>query len=873
MAIARGLIRLSSWIVPGGRRGDWRREWLAELEEGAARGRSTLRFALGAPVHALALRAEGWRPGPLASDLRFGVRMLRRRPGFAAAAIVTLGLGIGATTTLFSVVYGVLLAPLPYRAPDRLVQLWETNPLFNWDDTNRATVAPGNLLSWRERNRVFQDIAWYMGSGSREAGLTSVTLGGARPERIQAVLVSANFFDVLGVGARLGRTFVAGEDLPGHEHEVVLGDRFWRAQLGADPSVLGRTVMLNGVGFTVIGVMAPSFAFDRAATELWLPLPMDRAQARDVRRPHYFRAIARLRPGVTLGQARADLVGIAADLAREYPDTNRQMGVNLGPLDDWVVGQTQRPLWLFMAAVGLVLLIACANVANLLLSRTSERVREMSLRAALGAGRGRLVRQLLVECLVVASAGTFVGVALAFGALRAFVRLSPAGLPRLDNVGLHPAVLAFAVGLTGLTTLLVGLWPAFQAARRDLRAGLGDDARVTPGRSRRFRQLAVGAEVALAGVLLVGAMLTLRSFRALVTTDPGIPVDRLVSAKVSLPDVGYDKAGQADAFFQAVSARLRELPGIDGAGGTARLPLAGSAWTGDLFIEGQPSVRYRELRHKSVTVGYLEAVGVPLVAGRTIGAADQAGAPLVVVANEALMRRFFPAGDAVGQRIAFDQPGRGVRWRTIVGVVGNEPQDGLGEPAMPEVYDASPQEETGAMAFMVRSALPPGEVVSDIRQVVHDLDPSLAVYDAGPFAMDVDHSVERPRFAASVMALFAGVALLLAAVGVYGVAAYAVSARTREIGVRIAFGATSGDVMRLVVGQQLRVIVLGLIGGAALALAASRAVASLLFGTRPTDLASYGLALGLLLLAGVAASVVPVRRALRVDPVTALRAD
>jgi putative ABC transport system permease protein len=873
MAIARGLVRLSARIVPGSCRDEWRREWLAELEEGAARGRSTLRFALGAPVHALALRAEGWRPGPIAADLRFGVRMLRRRPGFAAAAIVTLALGIGATTTLFSVVYGVLLAPLPYRAPDRLVQLWETNPLFNWNDTNRATVAPGNLLSWRERNHVFQDIAWYLGSASREAGLTSVTLGGARPQRLQAVLVSANFFDVLGVGARLGRTFAAGEDLPGHEHEVVLADGLWRAQFGADPSVLGRTVTLNGVGFTVIGVMAPSFEFDRAATDLWVPLAMDRAQARDVRRPHYFRAIARLRPGVTIGQARADLVAIATDLAREYPDTNRQMSVNLGPLDDWFVGQTRRPLWLFMAAVGFVLLMACANVTNLLLSRTSERVREMSLRTALGAGRGRLVRQLLVECLVIASVGTVVGVALAFGALRAFVRLSPPGLPRLDNVSLHPAVLVFAVALTGLTTLLVGLWPAFQAARRDPRAGLGDDGRVTPGRGRRFRQLAVGAEVALAVVLLVGAMLTLRSFRALVTTDPGIPVDRLASAKVALPAVGYGEAGRADAFFETASARLRALPGIEAAGATARLPLAGSDWTGDLFIERQPDVHYRELRHKSVTVGYLEAVGLPLVAGRTIRATDQAGAPPVVVANEALARRFFPAGDAVGQRIAFDQPGAKVRWRTIVGVVGNEPQDGLGEPAVPEVYDASPQEETRTMAFVVRSPLPPVEVASDIRQVVRGLDPSLAVYDAAPFTTVVDHAVARPRFAASVIALFAGVALVLAAVGVYGVAAYAVSARTREIGVRVAFGATSGDVLRLVVGQQLRVVVLGLIAGAGLALAGSRAVASLLFGTRPTDPASYALAIGLLFLAGLAASVVPVRRALRVDPVTALRAD
>ena len=868
---ARALVTCSSWLAPADTRAGWRREWLAEVQAVAAAGQmAPMRFALGAPRHALALRVAAWRPSLVLADVRYGVRWLRHRPLFAATSIGTLAIGIGAVTAMFAIVYGILMKPLPYRDPSRLVQLWEANPLFNWTE---ATIAPGNAISWRERNHVFEAMAWYSGSASRAAGTADLTLDGDPPQHVLGMGVEANFFDVLGAPAVIGRTFAPGEDVPGKQHEIVVSDAFWRTHFDADRSVIGRQVRLNGVGFTVIGVMPASFHFDLAPADLWLPLAVKVDDLREVRRPHWMRVVARLKPGVTIAAAQADLTSIAEALAREHPDTNRLMSAGVGPLDDWFVGPVARPIVALFAAIALVLVIACANVASLLLVRASERSREIAVRAALGASRGRIVRQLLVESCVLAMAGAALGIAVAEGLLRIFRALAPAGVPRLDEIALSPAVAAFAAGLAGLATIGVGLVPAWHSARESVRRHLGDGQRTTAAGVHRVRRMLVAGEVALAVVLLVGALTALRSFRALVSVDAGFPADGLIVAKVSLPGSRYGADGQAAAFFDTFTGRLRAEPGVQAAGATIALPLEGSAWTGDLFIERQPSLHGRELRHKSVTPGYLEALGVPLLAGRTIAESDRAGTTLVVVANAAFARTFFPKGDAVGARISFDDPNppHPQKWTTIVGVVGDERQDSLAVPAVPEVFQAEAQEEFSAMTIAVRSARPAADVLSAIRRDLRAMDPQLALANAAPFRELESRSVTAERAVAAAIAVFAACALLLATIGVYGVAAGAVAGRLREIGIRLAFGATGRDVVGLIVRQEFAAVAVGLAAGGLAAAGAGRVVGTMFYGVTGHDARSFAGGALVLLVAGALACLLPARRALRVDPATTLR--
>jgi putative ABC transport system permease protein len=867
MRLAVGVIKAASRIVPVDQRAEWRREWLAELQVRP----TALRFALGAPLHAIWLRQEAWRPELLMTDVRFGLRQLRRRPGLTTAAILILAIGAGATTAMFSVVYGVLLKPLPYRDPAGIVQLWEVNPRFNWTEAN---IAPGNLLSWRERNRSFTDIAYYYGSGSRDAGLSSLTLGGADPVRVLGLAVSTTFFDVLDVRPARGRAFLPGEDETGRHRVLVLSDRFWRSHLGGDPNVLDASVILNGFAHKVVGVMPSDFFFDVARTDFWLPITnLNLRDLREVRRPHYLRAIARLKPGVTVAQAREDLAGIARDLEREYPDTNTQMSAGLGPVDDWFVGQSRRPLLLFLAAVALVLLIACTNVANLMLARSLERVSEMTVRAALGANRARLIRQLLIESLMVAVIGSALGLAIAVASVQQFVRAAPVNLPRLDDVAINPVVLLFCLALTAMTTIVVGLAPAIWGARSSLRESILSDARTTTGRAPRLRRVLVAAEVALAVVLVVGAMLAQRSFGALLRVDSGLPADEQVAARVSLPAARYRDPGRSAAFFEEAGARLRALPGVVSAGAVGQLPLEGTSWTSQFFIDGRPDFHGYELRHKAVTSGYVEALGVRLVAGRLLTTADRMGAPLAVVANEAFVRRYFPGEDVVGRRLKWDARAPDALSRTVVGVVSDEPQDAIGHPAEPEIYYSLLQEERREMAILVRSRRPADQMLAELRRVVRDMDPQLALFDAGPMSARIDRSLAKPRVAAWLVGGFAAVALLLAIIGIYSVTAWAVAARGREFGIRITCGAGRGDVFRLVMRQDLGVVAAGMILGAVLAGVASRAAGSLLFGVTPGDPVSYAAGLALLFTAGVAACVGPARRAARVDPVTIMRAD
>jgi len=840
---------------------------MAELGATAASRRSPLRFALGAPWHALWLRTESWRPSLLATDATGALRQLRRRPGLATAAILTLAVGAGATTAIFSVVYGVLLKPLPYRDPASLVQLWEVNPLFNWTEAN---IAPGNLLSWRERNHVFEDIAFYFGSSTREGGLSSLTLGGDEPVRVQGLSVSTNFFAVLGALPASGRTFGEGDDAAGRNQILVLSHRFWHDRLGANPNVIDQPLTLNGRVFRVVGVMPADFEFDAAATDFWLPMTFRLSDLREVRRPHYLHAVARLKPGVTLTEARGDLQGIARDLEREFPATNRQMSAGLGPVDDWFVGETRRPLLLFLAAVGLVLLIGCVNVMNLMLARSLERVGEMTLRAALGASQGRLLRQLLVESLIIAGVGTTLGLAIAYLGVRAFVRFAPVSIPRLDQVGLDPATLLFCTGLVVMTTLLIGLAPALWGARSSLRETAGASRTATSG-ATRVRRWLVGGEIALAVVLVVLATLTLRSFVALLNVDSGLPVASQIVGRVSLPAARYGEAGKASAFFEAAAERLRAMPGVTAAGAAAALPLDGSSWTSQFYIDGRADFHGYELRHKAVTSGYLEALGVRLVSGRTLTTADRPGAPFAIVVNAAFARQYFAGDDPVGHRVAWDAPNPATAWREIVGVVSDEPQDAIGQPAAPELYYSLLQEERREMSFIVRSTWPADRAVLALRGAVKEIDPQLALFDLGSMSARLDRSLAKPRVAAWLVAAFAIVALLLATIGIYGVTAWAVTARSREFAIRIACGAARADVFRLVLWQDLGIVAAGMAVGAGLSAIGARAAASQLFGVTPGDPTSYAIGVIVLFAAGVVACIGPALRAARINPTTMMR--
>ena len=864
------VLKLIAFIVPAAVRTEWLREWEAEFVWRSRRGRAIGGSRLcGALIHALWLRKEEWSFDML-QDLRYALRVLAGRPSFALVAALTLALGIGANTAIFSVVYGVLLKPLPLREPDRLVQLWETNPLRNW--TN-ATASPANYLDWKKRNRVFEDIGYYPGLDDKtpfEDDL-SVMVGQGEPESIKALQVSAGLFPVLGVAPSLGRVFRPEEQVPGKQRVAILSHDLWRTRFDGDPSILGRSIRINMREYEVVGVMPAGFAFPTAEIQLWTPFAERESFAKQ-RRPHYLRPIARLKPGVTLAQARADMVRIAVQLEKEFPETNTQMGVGLGPLHEWVVGDVRTALLVFIAAVGVVLLIACANVANLLLARAAGRTREFAVRTALGAARLRIVRQLLTESFLLAVSGGLIGILVAEWTLGVLIRLSPEDLPRLNEVRIDGWVLTFMALVTGATAFLFGLVPAWQSSRIDA-AALKDGARTTSPGGRMTRRLLVVAQVAASVALVACAGLLVRSFEKLQRVPPGVDPVNVITFRVNLPGLKYDTADKTVAFYESLAERLRSLPGVTAAGGTTVLALEGSGWTGDLFIDGRPEVWGRELRHKTIVPGYFAAIGLPLVRGRDFDASDTASAPPVVIINETIAQMFFRDADPVGRRIAFDNPQRNpmVQWSTIVGVVRDEKQDSLGKAVAPEVYDTHRQNSESGLAIAVRARISPETLLPEVRKIVRDLEPGLAVYDIRTLEEVVARSMSRERFTTWLVTVFATLALIIAAVGVYGVVAFSVSRRTQEIGVRVALGASRGAIVRLVMTEALGLVGVGLVLGLVGAAAGGRAIRTLLFETAPTDPMTFAAVVGLLAITAVAAGLGPTRRALSVDPIEALR--
>jgi predicted permease len=797
-------------------------------------------------------------------DLVYALRRLRQAPGFTLVAVATLAVGIGANSAIFSVVNAVLLRPLPYPEADRLVSVAST-----WKG-RRTVYSPQNFLDTAAAARSFEGLAAWDPGG--------MTLGGAgRPKGVEGAQVSAGFFDLLRVRPVLGRGFAADENEPGRTRVAVLGHALWRERFGADPGAVGRSVAVDGVPHVVVGVAPEGFSYPEGR-ELWTPLEYDARFRGDSRGAWYLTAIGRLRPGVTVEAADREVAAIAANLARAYPDDNEGVGGSVASLQAVTVQGARGALLLLLGAVGFVLLIACVNVANLLLARGAAREAEVAVRVALGAGRGRIVRQLIPESLVLAVVGGGAGLLLATLTLDALLALRPAGVPRLAEVRIDGAVAAFATGLSLLTGVLFGCFPAWQAARRTTAQSLREGGRGTVGRGSRLRAGLVVGQTALAMVLLAGAGLLVRSFDQLRRVNPGFEAADALTFRLKLPENAYTEASQRAAFYDQLLARLRALPGVGAAGGITGLPLSGARYSFSFTVKGRPPVpppQQPSMELRVATPGYFEAMGIPVVQGRAFTEGDGASAPRVVVLSETAVRRYFAGEEPLGQEIVTGM--RGLDGQNagglVVGVVGDVKDHGLDTEPLPEIYLPLGQAPPRTVDLLLRTRVAPRSLVPAVEDVVRAADPELPVERTRTLEEVVARSISEPRFYMLLLAAFAATALGLAALGIFGVMSYAVAQRSHEIGIRVALGARPVDVLRMVLRHALVLAGSGVAAGLLGALALSRAVASLLFELSPTDPVTLASVAALLTVVALLASYWPARRATRVDPLVALRSE
>jgi putative ABC transport system permease protein len=802
-------------------------------------------------------------------DLKYAVRTLRKNLAFSAVAVLTLALGIGATTSMFSVLHAVLIRPLPYTQPDRLVEIFETNPLKRW---SRNVVSAANYADWRRMNTVFTDVAATSGSGDKGEGEFDVFLTDAgEPQRLKALQTTGNLFQVLGTGPMLGRTFTDEETFDGHQRVVILSYPLWRSLFAADPNVIGRMVTLSGRAYTVVGVMPPSFFYPSHDIQLWVPVGYKPNVFTQARRPHWLRVVARLKPGVPLERAKEEMTAIASRLEKMYPDTNTKMGVRLEQLHDAFAFDARPALLVLFVAVGSVFLIVCVNIANLQLGRAAGRTREMAIRRALGAGRGRLIRQLVTEGVLLSVLGGALGLVLAVVAKRMVVALAATSLPLFADLQVDRTVILFDVVLSMLAPILFGLAPAMMSARAGT---LGERSESGSAGHTAMRNGLVVSEVALAVVLVVSAGLLVRSLVLLEQVNPGFDPSHALSFKVQLPTVRYPDDAKMLAAVEDIERRLRAQPGFQAVGATSTLPLSGYTWTGDTTVEGRGPTDYeRELRHETITPDYFRAIGTRLIAGRWLTEFDRPPRPKVTLVNETLAKRYFRGEEAIGRRISFGKPTDKPDWVTVVGVVEDFRQDGMDGLVQPEVYVPMAQELQNPLTFLVRSAADPDAVVALARAQVRAVDKDLVLTDITTLDSLVHRSVDGQRFRTWLLGSFAGLALLLAALGIYGVLAYFVSERVRELGIRLALGASPPQLWSMVVRQGMRPVLLGSIAGLAAAYGAAELMKSLLFGVAPLDPATYMATVAALALVGAIACAVPALRAVRVDPLVALRQD
>ena len=795
-------------------------------------------------------------------DLRYGARMLAKAPAFTAVALLTLALGMGAATAIFSVVDTVLLKPLPFRDAERLLVIWEQNVSQNLD---RTFVSPASFLAWQQQSRAVEGMAALQ---DMRINLTGGPNGHIDPEEIKCERVTADLFPLLGVAPTVGRTFRPEEDRPGNTNFVLLSHSLWQRRFAGDPGIAGKTIRLRDQPYTVVGVLPPAFAVMESGVDVFVPLGLNPGDAHTV-----LRVIAR-RHG-SLERVRAELDRVGAQMERAQPALHAGWRPQVLELGEELVGGVRRALWVLMAAVGCLLLMACVNVANLLLARGATRGREIALRSALGAGRGRIVAQFLTESVLLALGGAALGWFLAAGAIYLLVHAGPASVPRLAQAALDLRLFGFALAVSLATGILFGIVPAMQGARTPLSVALNEGGRGgSAGRAgRRIRNALVSTEVALAVVVLIAAGLLMRSFIRLRGVDPGFRPAGVLTVRVPLAGGRNSATDRRIAFFRQVTHRIATLHGVRAVGAVNALPLTGLSVGATFAVVGRQATdqaHHPMALTRSITPAYFDAMGIPLLAGRDLADSDTAQSAPVVVVNQTLARRFWPGGGAVGGRLAIDLAAS-TRVAEIVGVVGDAKAEGMDGEEWPALYIPYPQGPSSAMTLTVRTAGPPLALASAVTGEVHRLDPDQPVADLRAMEEVVNLALAGARFNTVLLVSFAGVAFLLAAVGIYGVISYDVSQRTNEIGIRMALGAQPADVRRLIVGQGARLAVYGIVAGLVGAGLVTRFMRTMLFGVHPADAWTYTAISILLALVALGASFVPSRRAMALDPVTALR--
>ena len=795
-------------------------------------------------------------------DISYGIRQLRRRPVLAVTMILTLAAGIGANTAIFSVVRAVLLQPLPYGEPDRLMKVWGHHP-----EIGTETASYPDFVDWREQATRFEDLV-------AVSGRSFNLVGDGEPVRLLGTRVSKGFFRLLRAPIPRGRSFLPQEDQPGAEKVVILSDGLWRDRFGGDRAVLGGSLQLDGTSYTVVGIAAPDFRFP-STTQLWTPLALDVRQTG--RRSDFLHVFGRLAPGATRAEAQAEMDTLTRQLQQAYPDTNANWGSLIVPLHQEVVQDVGPPLLILQVAVALVLLIACANVASLLLARAIERHREMAIRAALGAGRWRLIRQALAESMVIALLGGAAGLLVAFWGIDLLLAIAPDGVPRLAGVGVDGGVLVFTLALSLVAGMLFGMAPALRTSAEVPQSSLSERGQAGSSFTRtRARSALVVAEIALSLVLLIAAGLTIRSFNRMLDVDPGFRLDRLLTVRLSLPGARYADDTQVAGFYDRLVSRIRSVPGVAAAAMTSAVPLAGGGPWWSIGIDGRPDPAAGTVQDANIRMvdgDYFRALGIELVRGRSLTRRDRAEAPLAVVINETLARRYWPDTDPIGERLAFDGTDGEPNWREIVGVVSDVRHGGLDQDEVRALYVPHAQYPTRTMSLLVRAIGEPLDLVAVVRSQVSAEDPDQPIYAVSTMADRLDESLAPRRFATLLLVVFAAVALIMAAVGLGGVISYSVMQRSQEMGLRMALGAQHRDILRIVVGQGLGLALVGVALGLAGAFAVTRWMSSLLVNLSPTDPVTFVTLPTLVTVVAILASLVPALRALRLDPAETLRSE
>ncbi|HSE19713.1 MAG TPA: ABC transporter permease [Pyrinomonadaceae bacterium] len=801
------------------------------------------------------------------TDLRYGLRILLKQPGFTIVAVITLALGIGANTAIFSLVNSILLRPLPFREPDRLVRMLQASPMLGLSSWG---VSQADFAAYREQNRSFEAVAIY---NTTAANLTGV----GEPERLPIVVATADFFKVFGVNPQLGRTFAEGEDAQGKNQVCVISHAFWQRRFGGDPNVVGKTLSLNNTPTQIIGVMPAEFKFPRYETDLWTPLAHDPKRTA----PYFFALIGRLKPGVQVAQAQADTTEVLQNFGRQHPNLSESIGLSQGngprtlvtPMREAMLGRTEKPLLVLLAAVALVLLIACANVANLLLARATSRTREIAVRVSLGASPARVARQLLTESVLLSFVGAVVGVGLAGFGIRMLDKLPISGIVRMEEVRMSGTVLAFTAGLTVLTGLLFGFMPALRAYAMGIASGIREGVRGTVSH-RRLNSALVAVQFALSLVLLIGAGLLLKSFQRLQSVDLGFNPENTLTMIATLPQSKYDNEEKALRFYDTAIEKLRNSPGIKAVGLTDNLPIVDGGNVDAVIVEGQAPPEGANLSQaeqaeiQTVSPGTFTALGIPLLQGRDFQTGDHSKSQLVAIVDEPFVRRYWPGGDALGRRI---QISGDRQWLTIVGIVGGVKHLNLMEEKRPHIYFAMAQYPATRASFVVRTDGPPSNAIPTFRAAIRQVDADMPLYLVRPMTDIIEETLSTQRLTNFLLTAFAIIALLLAAVGIYSTMSVYVGSRTKEFGIRLALGAQPGALRRAVMRQGLWLTGAGVVLGVVGALALTRTIRSLLFEVSVTDPTVFTVIPVLLVMVSLLACYTPARRATQVDPLVALR--